>query len=124
LDRAFEAFVWLKQPKREKDTLALAREASFIEVRLLKRKIGDAMRNQIDPLGRNLEDLLEDTRGVLAHNDKALRACGDPVHYNPLVKIRFTEHGMQSCNCRHLKVLKQLYDMTSGFTSKDSKFML
>jgi len=64
LDHAFEPFVGRKQSKRKKDALALAREATFIEVRLLKRQIGDAMRNQIDLLGRDAEDLLEDTRGV------------------------------------------------------------
>ena len=123
-NRAFEPFVGRKQPKSEKDTLALARETLLIYVRLLKRQAGDAMRNQFDLLCRDIEDLLQDTRGVLAHDDEALRACGNALHYIPLVRIRFTKHRMQSCDYRHVKVLQQLHDVASRLASEDSVFML
>ena len=82
------------------------------------------MRNQFDLLCRDIEDLLQDTRGVLAHHDKAFGACGNLVHYNPLVQIRFTKHRMQSCDDWHVKVLQQLHDVIPGFASEDSVFML
>ena len=96
LDHVFEPFVRRKQTKREKDTLAVAREAILIQVRLLKRQLGNAMRNQVYFLGRNPEHLLQNMRGILAHHNKALGACGNPVHHNPLIQIRLTKHRMQS----------------------------
>ena len=124
LDHAFESFVRGKQPKREKDALALASEAILIEARLLKRQVGDAMRNQLDLLGRDPEDLLQDTRGVLAHDDEAVGSCSNLVHYNPLVQIWFAKHRMQRCDDRHFKVLQQLDNVVSRFASKNAVFML
>jgi hypothetical protein len=82
------------------------------------------MRNQFDLLGRDIEDFLQDTRGVLAHDDKALGACGNLAHYHPLVQIRFTKHRMQCCDYRHLKILQQIHDVASRLASENSKFML
>ena len=82
------------------------------------------MRNQFDLLGRDPKDLLQDTRGVLAHDDKAVGSCSNLVHHNPLVQIRFAKHRMQRCDYRHLKVLQQLDNVVSGFASEDAVFML
>ena len=95
-----------------------------MNIRLIKRQIGDAVRNQIDLAGRDFEDLLQHARGVLAHDDKALGACGDLVHNNPLVEIRLAKDSMQSCDYRHAKMLQQLQDVISGFAAENSKLML
>ncbi len=90
----------------------------------LKRQVRNAMRDQIDLLGRNVENLPQNPRGVLAHHDKALGECGNVDHHNTLVRIRFTKHSVQSCQYRHFKELQQLNDVASGFASVDSIFML
>jgi len=82
------------------------------------------MRNQIDLLGRNPEDILQDARRVSTHDDKTFRTRGNPVHHCPLVKIRFTENCMQRCDDRHLEKLQQLHDVAPGFAAENSKFML
>jgi hypothetical protein len=108
----------------QKDTLALARETFFVDILLLKGQVGDAMRNHADLLCRAPEYLLQNLRGVLAQDDLALGACGNLVHYNPLVKIRRTKHRMEGCYHRHFKSLQKLHDMVSGLSSENSEFML
>src|SRR5450432_2798542 len=82
------------------------------------------MRNQIDFLCGNAEDLLQDVRGSLAHDDQAVREGDNFLHDCSLVWIRVAKHGVQGSCEGHAQVPEKLQDMRARRATKDSIFVL
>ncbi len=72
MDDVFYALIGRQQAKREQDILSFRSETIFVKVGISEGQIGDAMGNQVNLVGRDAEDFLQDLRGMLAHDDHAV----------------------------------------------------
>ena len=73
---------------------------------------------------RNLEDLLEKLRRVLAHDDEAVGELCEFDHHAMLVGIRFAQHRMKGGHDRHAEFPQQLQDVAAGWPAENSVFVL
>ena len=68
-DYVFHSLIRRQQPKREQNFFSFRSESVLVKTRIGERQIWDAMRNQIDLVGRNVKHFLQNLRGLLAHHD-------------------------------------------------------
>ncbi len=92
--------------------------------RIDKRHIGNAMGNQINLLARNSEYILQESRRVLAHDNKTIRARGDFLHHDKLIDVGLTKNRMKSRHHGHFQVLQQAQDMAAGLSSENPVLVL
>ena len=72
--------------------------------RIDKSHIGDAMGNQIDLVGWNSKYIPQESGGMLAHDNKTIRARGDFLHHHELIYIGLTKNRMKSRHQGHFQV--------------------
>jgi hypothetical protein len=123
-NHALESLVGRQQAEGEQYKLSRDGERVFVNLRLHKGQVGDAMRNQIDLFAWHSKYIPQNARRVLAHHNKAIGARGDLLHDNSLIEVRLTENGMERCYHRHGEALQQLQDMAAGLSPKDPVLML
>ena len=82
------------------------------------------MGNQINLVARNSKYIPQESRRVLAHDNKTIRARGDFLHHDKLVDIGLTKNCVQSCHQGHFQVLQQAQDMAAGLSSENPVLVL
>ena len=102
-DDIFYALIGRQQAKREQNIFSFRPEAVLVEVWIGEGQIGDAMRNQIDLVARNVEHFLQDLCGVPAHDDHAVRKGRNLFHHRALVGIWIAKYRVQRGCDRHLQ---------------------
>ena len=123
-NHALESLVGGKQAEGKQHKLLFDGELLLVDLRLHKRQVGDAMRNQVDLFVWNSKYALQNAGRVLAHHNKAIRLPGNFLHDPALAGVWFAKYSMQSCHDRHVEVLKQMHDITAGMAPIDSILML
>src|SRR5580692_7624750 len=118
------SFVRREQSKRQQNLFSLRPEPVFVKTWVGERQIGDAMWNQVDLLGRNLKHFLQDRRGLLAHDDQAVRKRRNLRHHPALVGIWLTQDCVQGRSERHPQSSQKFQNMPAGEATKDSIFVL
>jgi len=108
LNHVFDAFVRRQQAKREHDDFSFRAEAILVKVGIDERNVGDPVRNQVDLVARDTEDLLQDLSGVLAHHNHAVRQTRDFFHHHALIGIWLAQDRVQRCHNGHVKAAQQL----------------
>src|SRR5882672_7774372 len=85
LDYVFYTLVWGEQSKREQNVFSLRSESILIKIRIGKVQIGDTVGNEIDFVGRDLEDFLQNIGGLPAHDNQAVQQSCNLLHDHSLV---------------------------------------
>jgi hypothetical protein len=98
----FDSLVGRQQSKGEDDRLAVQPETILAAASC--GDFGDAVRNQIDLVGRNAMDAFEQVDAGLAHHDQPLGQTGEFLEHRALRWIWFREDRVQRRDDRHAQV--------------------
>src|SRR5271165_5396543 len=82
------------------------------------------MRDNVDLGRRNLENLLEKLRRVLAHDNEAVRDLCELDHHAILLEVRFAQHRMEGGHDRHAEIPQQFQDVAARWPTENSVFVL
>ena len=124
VDHDFDAFVGRQQAEGQDDGLAAEAELGLRLIRLDERKVGNAVRNDFDLVGRHLIDGAQQFARLLRHHHDVRRQLGDPVDDVALRGRRIGQNGMKGRDDRHGQPRQQRQDMRAGFAAEDAEFML
>ena len=124
LNYVFNSLIRREQSECKQDGLAFHAKTVFVEIRVEKRHVRNAMRHHVDLAARHFEYLLQELGRELAHHDKAVGEVGDLLHDHELIWIRLAQYGVQRGHHRHLECAQQMEDVASRRTSEDPILVL
>src|ERR1017187_8319799 len=108
----FNSLIWREQAEGQQYRLAPNSEAVLVKIRIDKRQVGNSMRDDVNLCRRDLEDLLEKLRRVLAHLDKAVGELWVFALPVMVVGVGFARHRRKGGHDGHVESSQQLQDVT------------
>ena len=124
LDGVFDSLARGQQPESQQDRAACHIEQVLVKIRIRKRQVGNAMRDERDFFIRHPIDRTEQPAAVLRHADQPRRAFDQVIEGCPLVGIRMFENRVQSGDGRHACAPQQADDMAARRAAVDAEFVL
>ena len=123
-EHVLDALVGREQPERQRHQPALDAELVLVEVRVDERRVGDAVRDQVDLGLGDAVDLPQERPGPLGHDDDAGGQVGQLRQDPPLVGVRLAQDGVQGRDDRHPQVAQQAEDVAAGRAAVDAVLVL
>ena len=123
-DDIFDAFVRREQAKAEQDDFALDAKQVFVETRVHKRHIGDAVGDEINLLRRHAIDLLQEFHAALAHDDQPIGQGRDFFQHPALIGVGVAQNGVQGRDDGHAQFAQEGQDVTARPPAEDAIFVL
>ena len=97
---------------------------AFAVVRRDKRKVGDAVGDDLDLVVRHAIDIAQQFTALAGHHDDLRGHLDDALHHRALRRRRRGQHRMQRRDDRHGQARQQLQDMGPGVAAENSEFVL
>ena len=125
LDRMLDSLGWAKQAEGEDDVLAFDLELVLEKTRIHKRRVVDAVRNQIDLLPRDLVAAVQNVGRTTAHHNRPVGELQEFGQYLAEFGFRrLLEDRVQRRDDGHAKLAQQREQMTPGLTAEDAELVL
>src|SRR5205814_9418991 len=96
----------------------------LVESRVHELHVSHAVRYEIDLLGRNAIDFLQQLSPTFSHHDKTIRQRIELLHDESLRLVRFTQHSVERRHHGHMQIAQQSKQMTSGRPAVYAKLVL
>ncbi len=122
IDHVLHALVRRQEPEREDHGLAL--DAKPVLVAGGKHRLRNSVRNQVDLVGTDSVDLLEQGRTVGAHHHQSFRQAHDLVQHPSLRRVRIGEDGVQRRDDRHAQLTQEREDRLTRLAAEDAVLVL
>ena len=113
-----------QQAECEQHELALRAKPVFEIVGIHERKIGHAVRNNIDLSARNRIHFAQEAGRLLAHHNKAIGKLRNLFQHGALIRIGIAQDCVKRCNQRHLQLVQQRENVTARNPAVDAILML
>ena len=123
-EHVLDALVGREQPERQRHQPALDAELLLVGVRVDERRVGDAVRDQVDLGLGDAVDLPQERPGPLGHDDDAGGQVGQLRQDPPLVGVRLAQDGVEGRDDRHPQVPQQAEDVAAGRAAVDAVLVL
>ena len=99
-------------------------ELGLGRVRLDKRNVGNAVRDDLDLVVRHPIDAAQQFAAFLGHHDDLRGRLDDSLQHRALDRGRLGQHGVQRRHHRHGEARQQRQDVGAGFAAENSEFVL
>ena len=99
-----DALVGRKQPERKRHQPAANAELILVLIGIDERRVGDAVRDQVDLGLRHAVDSPQERPGPLGHDDDAGGQGGQFLQDPPLIDVRLAQDGVEGRDDRHPQV--------------------
>src|SRR5574338_411896 len=124
LNNILDAFVRQKKSKGKQHDLAFHAKLILVEGRVDELHVRHPMRDNVDLLGRNAVNILQQLSPAFSHHDKTVRKRIELIHDESLRLVRFAQHSMQRGHYRHVHVTQQSQQVTSSRSAVNAKLVL
>ena len=112
------------KPKLSKTDFALDAKQVFVETRVDKGHIRDAVRDEINLLRPDTIDFLQEFPAAFAHDHQPVGQGRDFFQHPLLIEVGVLQNGVQGRDDGHAQFTKQGQDVTAGPSAKDAVFVL
>ena len=103
---------------------SLKSEFGLCRVGLDKRKVGNAVGDDLDLVVRHAIDAAQQLAALVGHHDDLRRRIDDALHHRALGGGRLGQHRVQRRDDRHAEARKQLENVSAGFAAENAEFVL
>ena len=108
-----DALVWRKEPEREQYLFARHAELIFKIIRVSKRHVGDAVRNEVYLVCRRLIDIEQNLPALFSHNHQPRGKPDQFAHHAPLIRVRLAQNCVKRGYDRHSQLVQQCQQVTA-----------
>ncbi len=124
VDHDLDALAGGQQSERQNDRPVAESEFGLCRIRRDKRKVRDAMGNDLDLVVRHAIDVAQQFPALAGHHDDLRGHLDDALHHCALSRRRRGQHRVQGRDDRHGQARQQFQDMGPGFAAENSEFVL
>src|SRR5439155_25191896 len=102
-----DAFVRRKKSKGKQHRLTFHAELILVKGRVDELHVRHPVRDEIDLLGRDAIDFLQQLSSTFSHHDKTIRKRIELLHDESLRLVRLAQHGVKRWHYRNVSVAEQ-----------------
>ncbi len=124
VDHDLDALGGGQQAECQNDRAAVKSEFGLGRVGLDKRKVGNAMGDDLDLVVRHAIDAAQQLASLVGHHDDLRGRFDDAFHHRALRRGRLGQHGVQRRDNRHRQARQQLEDVGAGVAAENSELVL
>ena len=112
------------RPNVRMTDLPLESELGLGRVGLDKGDVRNAVRDDLDLVGRHVIDAAQQLAALLGHHDDLRRGLDDALHHARAACRRLGQHRMQRRHDRHGQARQQHQDVLAGFAAENAELVL
>ena len=120
----FDAFVRRQQSERQPHVLALNSKLILADVGIRKRRVRDAMHDEVDFVFGNVVFRAKHVAAAFGHDNQSSRKLGQLVHGAPLSGIGCGQNRVQRGHDRNPQVSQKCENVAPAKTAVDAELML
>ena len=124
VEDVFDTFVWREKAEGKQDRAPLRPKFVLVIVRIGKRHVRDAVRDQINLVHRRFVNVAKKLNTLFGHGHDARRKFDHFLEHQLLFARGIAQDRMQGGDHRHSEISQQRQQMAAARASKDSEFVL
>ena len=124
IDHDLDALVGRQQAEGQDDRAAGESEPGLGLVRLDEGKIGNAVGDDLDLVGRKPVDRAQHVAALFGHHDDTGRGIDDPLHDCALRRVRLRQDGVERRHDRHRQARQEPGKVRPGLAAEDAELVL